>query len=758
MRDLKKEFNFVGRNIADDRSYGKVTGQVRYCCDEKLHGMLYIKLKPSTVAHGLIKSIDVSSALAVEGVVAIYTYKNTPNKRYDRGRVAPWENVPKQECLFDRHIRFMGERVAAVVAISEEIAEYSCRLIDVKYELLPAVVSVTDAERADAPKLHEDGNVYETAPFNYGDYDAADGLRHRSRSHIGRMTHLCMETQSCVADYNQNNGMLTVWTGCQSVFGVRSTVAELLGLPCSKVRVIKAPMGGSFGVKQETLIEPLTAFVSYMQKRPARLVYTREEQIVNTMMKHSLDAELESKVSADGMIHGISFSCTLDAGAYLTVSKDYANTIGGKINKVYRIPNIHFDGRAVCTNTPINGSYRSWGSCEMALCIENHWNMVAQELGLDPIEFRLKNIHQPYDTEVCHNASIGKTHFEECLRMGRDGFQWDKRKAECSKKNASQKRYRYGVGMALTSHTSSFYPYRVDVASTSAGFQEDGSLVVHAPVHDHGCGTVWALKKIAAEVTGVSLEKITLEEADTENCRYDHGCYASRTIYSLGMSVKTCCEKLMDLAQKRAASLLGCNEKFLRYDNGIFYQEINRNVSATLRKVCEYSIRVVGSDLFCSETTNASASPGVPAAHFTHVEVDTYTGFVKVLHCLSVHDVGKAINPSMCIGQVGSGIQQGLGMAICEEIKVHPKSGETLITNFKNYDVVNSVDMPDYDVILIEDDEPSGPFGAKSIGEVVLPPVAPAVVAAVNNAIGTQLWHLPLTPAVILEALEAKQQ
>lgn len=753
-----KEFHVVGKELSNDQAYGKVTGRLHYCGDETTQGMLYMRLKAGTVSHGMIRSIDISKAVQLPGVRAVYTCENTPDRLYDRGRVGPWETVPNQERLFDRHIRYVGERVAAVVAVSEEIAEQACRLIEVEYDPLPFVVSVDEAEREDAPKIHPDGNVYECAPFDYGDYaSVTDVLCHSSCSHIGRMTHLAMETQSCRAKYNASEKTLTVWTGCQSVFGVRSTVAELLQMPYSKVRVVKMPMGGSFGVRQETLLEPLTSYAAWDLQGEVRLVYTREEQIVNTMMKHSVDAQVKSKVTADGVIQGVSLSCRLDAGAYLTVSRDYVSTIGEKINKVYRIPNIHFDGRAVCTNTPINGSFRSWGSCELTLCLENHWNMVAGELGIDPIEFRLKNIHQPYDEEVVHQVSIGNTHFEECLVRGREAFRWDERKEECCRQNEQQRRYRYGVGVALASHTSSFYPYRVDVASTNARLQEDGSLIVHVAVHDHGCGTVMALKKIASEVTEIPLENILLQEADTQSCRYDHGCYASRTVYSLGQSVKTCCEKLMDQARKKAAAALRCNENVLHYEAGVFFKETEKTVRISLQEICEYSIRVTGEDLFCSVTTNAAANPGVPAAHFTNVRVDTYTGFTKVLDCLSVHDVGKAINPDMCRGQVGSGIQQGIGMALCEEIKIDPKTGRALITNFKNYEVANAVDMPDYQTILIEDPEPNAPFGAKSIGEVVLAPVAPAVVAAVNHALGTQLRHLPLTPAVILEALEAQK-
>lgn len=747
----------VGTVMPNENAYGKATGRLKYCGDYQSTGMLYMRLKSSTIAHGRIKSVRVEEALRLDGVKAVYTCENTPDTLYDRGRVDIWESVPYQERLFDRHIRFWGERVAAVVADSEETAQRACDLIQVEYEPLPAVISVEEAQAEGAPALHEEGNIYTVPSFDYGDFESArSDFVFKTKAHIGRMTHLTIETQACRAVYDPSEEKLTVWSGCQSVFGVRSTVAQLLDMSYSKVRVIKVPMGGSFGVRQETLLEPLTAYAAKDLGADVRLVYTREEQIVNTMMKHSLDGEVISKVNRDGTIVGVSLSCVLDAGAYLTVSDAYLSTIGEKIAKVYRLPNIHFEGKAVCTNTPINGSFRSWGSSEEAYFLESHWNLAARRLGIDPVEFRLKNTLRPYEEEVYHKISVGNVHFEECLQRGSREFDWEGRKRRCRERNAAQERYQYGVGMALASHTSSFYPYRVDVSSATARLQEDGSLIVHTGIHDHGCGTVLAMKKIAAEVMEMDVKQIQLGEADSQNSLYDHGCYASRTVYSLGAAVKECCEKLLEMSREMAASALQVSPSFLRYREGEFYLEMEPARRISLAEVCQYAIRVMGKDLYSVTTRSVTANPGVAAAHYAEVRVDTYTGAVKILNCLSVHDIGKAVNPDLCRGQVGSGIQQGIGMALREEIKIHPRTGETLITNLKDYENINAWDMPDYKTILIEDPEPGGPYGAKSIGEVVLAPVAPAVTEAVNDALDLQLLHLPLTPAVILEAWEGR--
>jgi len=438
------------------------------------------------------------------------------------------------------------------------------------------------------------------------------------------------------------------------------------------------------------------------------------------MLKHSFDITVESKIHDDGIIEGLSVSAVLDSGAYQTISPSYVHTIGVKLGKVYRVPNIHYEGKAVCTNTPVNGSFRSWGSGEIALALENHLNMVAEEMGIDPVEFRLVNVKNEYETDIIQNVSVGNAHFKSCLIQGRDAFEWERRRKDCKEKNKNL-RFRYGVGMAVSSHTSSFYPYMVDMANAAVRLQDDGSLIVNAGVHDHGCGTVMAMKKIAAEVMEIDLENIELIEADSEVSLYDYGCYASRTTYCLGNAVKGCCEHLLERAGKVAAIALGCNKSQLLYEEGVFYKEYNPEERITLREVSNYSISVLGEDVYEIYTYNAVENPGVPAAHF--------------------------------IGQVGSGIQQGIGIALCENIKIHPKTGKTMINNIKNYDVANAFDMPDYKTIFIEDEEVNGPFGAKSIGEVVVAAVAPAIVAAVNNALGTKLTDTPLTPSVILEAL-----
>ncbi|MCR5371420.1 MAG: molybdopterin-dependent oxidoreductase [Clostridium sp.] len=756
MSNRNDSVRYVGQAIPNEDVLGKVTGRTRYCGDQTSGAMLYMKILAGTIAHGLVERVETREAMRVPGVAAIYTCFNTPDRKYDRARVAPYENggVTNQETLFDRHIRFMGERVAAVVADTEAHAEEACKKIRVFYKELPPVILPEQALLQQETGIHEKDNYYRGDVFRVGDYEAAEGdLVTKSTVHIGRMTHMCLETHTVRAWYEKNTGKLTVWSGCQTTFGIRSTLGDFLDIPYSKIRVIKTTMGGSFGCKQETIIEPLTAYAAKDLGADVMLRYTREEQINNSMMKHSMDFDVESRVRKDGTIEGVQIHTVLDAGAYMTVTPWYVSSVCEKSGKVYRIPNMKVDGEAVCTNTSVNGSFRSWGSSEIALAYETHWDKVAKSLGMDPVEFRLKNVHDAFDRDLIAGADVGDTHFHEILTRGAARFGWEKRRKECAEKNLENGRYRYGVGVGLASHTASHYPGGVDLGSAIVRLNEDGSVIVNVAIHDHGCGTVLAMKKIAADALQIDLERIQLEEADTERCLYDYGCFASRTTYCIGQGVMKACGQLLEKAASAAARMLDKSPCQLVYENGFFRIDAEPDRRVSLAEIYNYALHIMAEDIYAAATATARANPGADCVHFSQVRVDTFTGMTEVEYCLSVHDIGRAINPDLCRAQVGSGVQQGIGIALREEIKIHPETGQTLIDNFKDYEILNAEDMPPFDVLFIEEGDEYGPFGAKSIGEAVLAPVAPAVVNAVNFALGTELTHLPLTPAVILEAL-----
>lgn len=748
-----KETKYVGRVVTDNTAQAKVTGKLEYGVDIQSVSMLHLKLKPSTISHGIIRSISCEEAWKIPGVRAIYTFENTPKRKFDRGCRNPTEEFTYQERIFEQHIRFYGERVAGVVAETPEAAMLACDKIQVEYEELPVAATMEQALQPGAALLHNDGKSIMVMPVvDYGDYDSCQGdYTFFNQTHVSRMTHLTMENHSARAVYNTATEKMTIWSACQSVFGVRQVIARFLNLPYSKVQVRKAAMGGSFGARQETFVDVLAAYAAWDLGADVKLSYSREEQINNAYLKHNFDSSMESKVLRDGTIVGMSIHVDLDAGAYQTVSPRYARTIGGKLGKGYRAPNVQYSTRSICTNSPVNGGFRSWGTSECYMIMENHWNMVARKLGMDPIDFRIKNVLKAYEPSPTTPISLGNTHYIQALETGRKAFGWEWRKAACKQKN--DKRYRYGVGMAFASHGSSIYPDRAYPTTVTCRVQEDGSLILRASVHDHGCGTVLAIKKVAAEVMQVDLDKVEMTESDTETGMYDCGDFGSRQVYVIGRAMQICCQRLLKLAKEMAAQYFNSSRALVQYREGLFFPEPEPGRTISLSQLAAWSMYTRKVDLYEVYTWHDPDSAYTAAVYLTEVRVDTYTGMTEVMYCLSVHDVGKTINPDMCMGQVGSGIQQGIGVALCEEIKIHPKTGRALITNLKNYEVANICEMPDYDAIFLENGDGGGAFGAKALGEVSFAPVAPAIVAAVNDALGTELTSLPLTPAVILEAL-----
>lgn len=750
------EYEYVGKGIAVSHSRAKACGTLPFACDIQLPRMLHMKLVLSPVAHGIVRHVDALQALALPGVAAVISCENAPMKPYNRGRVRASEEACDQETLFSRHVRFVGDRVAAVLAETPELALRAAALVKLDIEPLPAVMTPEAALAHPEIRLHEQDSVVRPGPVIYGDYDSAGGEVFVHRSSSQRISHISMETHCAVADYNPGLDRMTVWTPTQSTFGARSAICTLLDMTMSRVRVIKTPMGGSFGGKQEMILEPLAAYASKVTGRPVKLQLSRREAMLCTVVKHPLTSEMEVKFSPDRRINGLSLRVVLDAGAYQGVTPDYCISMSKKLSWVYDIENVSYFPVSVCTNTPVSGGYRGWGGPETTMLMENMMNAAARHFGMDPVELRLRNILPPYAVSRIGNFSLGNLPLEQVLRLGCERFRWTERRARTASQDRSG-RYLRGVGMALATHTSGYFPRKPDWGTVVAKMEEDGSVQINCNVHDHGCGEVGAFQQIAAEVLSLPMAKIDILEGDTAYNALDNGCYTSRSVYVLGNAVKGACEKLLGEVDGYAAELLGCAKESLTHKNGTVFVRTNPDKCLTYSQIAYHAADHGRGALFVSHTHIPESNPGPASAHFAEVEVDTLTGLCRVVDYTAVHDVGRAINPASCRAQVGSAVQQGMGIVFCEKLEIDPATGRAKNADLQRYHVARAYDMPSLDITLLELPDENGPYGAKSIGESCYVPVAPTLIAAVNDALQTDLTALPLTPTVILSALKQRR-
>jgi CO/xanthine dehydrogenase Mo-binding subunit len=747
---VSADFSYVGTYLPGSDAAIKARGALVYGSDIKLPNMLYAKLLLSEIPHGIVAGIDASRAEALPGVVAVFTCFNTPDTPYSRYRLMPRQkSCPEDETLFPRNVRYVGDRVAAVVATSQAVANAAVRLIKVAYEELPALLTADESLGSDV-RLHPQGNLLHEYRFDHGEPQAADpeALVTTTCTKTQRIHQAAMEPHVCLAAYDGSEN-LTIWSPSQGVFGARTVVADLLGLSYNRVRVIKVPTGGSFGAKQEFILEPLTAYLAMQVGKPVKLALDRRQCIRATTTRPPTASTIRTTVTPQGKLREMEVDTVFDAGAYATCSIDYAEAMAHKVPRLYRIPRYRHHGQVAYTNTPITGGARGWGAPEIITAVEVHLDLVAKQLGIDPVDLRLMNLVHPYDVDGATNLSLGDARVRDCLEQGAQAFRWKARRA----RPAADGPLRRGVGVACGAHKNSQTNGDfIDHSTMALKMNEDGSLALNASLHEIGSGVLASMKLIVAEVLQVSPERVAVREADTDVTPYDFGTYGSRVTYVCGACARAVAQLLKEQLLQTAAYLLKAPAASLVADNGRVHPAADPSTSLTYADIATTIKTKGGRDLIATYTHSATTNPGAYSAQFAEVEVDCETGLCTVTDFLAVGDVGQAINRGVVEGQFRGGAQMGIGYALCEDV-VLDRRGRPCQTGFEDYRLATTLDLPDIGVLLIEHEADAGPFGAKSVGEIAAVPTAAAVVNAVNHALGTSLTDIPVTPAKILAAL-----
>ncbi|MDR0841317.1 MAG: molybdopterin-dependent oxidoreductase [Christensenellaceae bacterium] len=734
----------------------KVTGQLRYCADISLPGQLMAKLLYSTVPHARIKSIDTSAAAALPGVKAIVDYRNTPNVRYNSSTEV--FNKFLTERMFDDTVRYVGDRVAAVAAVDEATAAKAVSLIKVEYEPLPVNFDPEAALEEGAYPLHDaalcglaGGNLIETVRQNAGDVEA--GFAEASRTYEDCYTfkpihHAAIETHACIANYAAS-GALTVYTSSQDSYGLRANLRRMFGLPMNRIHVNVPAVGGGFGGKIDMMFEHVATALSMQSGRPVKLVLNRREEICNTRSRHAMKIRVKTGVTLEGRITAQEYTLHCNAGAYATSSSAVIWALSGKVFKVHKNPNIRFTGYAVMTNLPVSGPMRGFGSPQVFFAQQRQLNRIARDLGMDLSEIERLNLIEPNSLDPRSQAPNGNVRVMDCFTKALELADYDN--ALQQQKDSQNERVRIGIGIGVSSHGNGMFGVMTDMTAMSIKLNEDGSLVFASGSHEMGNGSITLQTQLIGGVLGVDTERIACVQADTDATLYQLGDYSSRGAYVSGHAAIKAAEKMKALLQEVAGDLLQVNPADITLKENAAAALDGR--SATLEEVAAHARHKQQRELAINETFTSQAVPTSYGAHIAKVAVDVQTGEVKLLDYVAVHDVGLALNPLSIEGQIEGAVMMGAGHALCEGI-CFDANGRVSNATFKTYRLIHAKEMPTrIQVALIEQGEPGGPYGAKSIGECSVTPSLAAIGNAVSNAINRELNDAPFTPERILAAL-----
>ncbi|MFH1758225.1 MAG: xanthine dehydrogenase family protein molybdopterin-binding subunit [Pseudomonadota bacterium] len=742
----------------------KVTGRAIYGPDLKLPGMLYAKVLRSPLPHARILRVDTSRAERLPGVRAVAT---------GRDLMARYGIVIQDQSpyAFDK-ARYIGDPVAGVAAIDPDTAEEALELIQVDYEELPPVFDPLEAMEPGSPLVHEDLGSYWNNPivfpvagtnicnhFKIRKGEVEEGFRRSDFITENTFTtpmiqHCHLEPHVAVAKWDPS-GRVTIWSSTQHPYTVRREVARFLNLPINRVRVIVTSVGGGFGGKVLVKVEPLCLVLAMRVKnsRPVKITLTREEEFLACSVRHATITTIKAGVRKDGSLTALKTRMVFDTGAYADAGPVVARSSGMAITGPYKIPNVWSDSLCVYTNKAVAGAFRGFGVPQLSWAMDSTMDILAEGIGMDPVEFRLKNALQEGDIsatgQVLHSVGI-----KECIQKAAKAVGWGKK----------GKKYR-GIGFGT------LYKMTQTPSSSAALIKvsEDGSVEVLSSTVDIGQGSSTILAQIAAEELGVDVQNVRVVSPDTDMTPYDHGTASSRSTFHMGNAVKQASADARKQLFEVAAEQLEVRPEDLESRGGVLYVKGSKGpgtpVSAIRMGVTYGKGRpITGRGTFSvpdatllDQETGQGSLPSIfwlYGAQAVEVEVDPETGKVEILRVVAAHDLGRVINPLNCEQQVEGAVVTGVGIALLEELVL--QNGKPVNRNFRDYRIPTSMDSPEVTSIFVEATHNDGPFGAKGVGEPALAPTAPAIGNAVYNAIGVRIKDLPITPEKILAALKEK--
>ena len=753
----------IARPVAKKDSGALLAGAPVYTADLAPEGALVVRLVRSRHANALVTDVDKSRALEVPGVVAVFGPDDVPHNRFTLAGQSFPEPSPYDTVLLDRHVRYVGDEVAMVVAETEAAAAAGVKAVKVAYEQLPAVVDVEEA-LDNATVIHDEDdwtpggdrsgdpsrNLVAHGERVHGDLDAAFA----ASDVVIERTYRTQATQQSMMEtfrsfaYTDAFGRLTVVSSTQVPFHIRRQVANALGIPKRQVRVIKPRVGGGFGAKQSGCNEPFAAFAAMKTGRPCVCTYTRAETMSCSNTRHEMVLKVRVGARRDGTIEAIDLYALSNAGAYGYHGTTTVTLVGGKALPIYNHASAsRFSYDVVYTNTTPGGAYRGYGATQGCFAVESAVNELADELGMDPCELRLKNLVGPGETLwQLNDEHLYSCRLDECLERAMDMVGWKGRPL----REDLGDRVR-GLGVALTMQGSGIA--MVDIANVDIRLEDDGFYVLSIGATDVGTGADTILAQMAAEALGCDVDRIVTKGVDTDTSPFDTGAYASSGTYTTGGAVVRAAEDLVRQIREQTARVFGVTADDVEFDGesvrcaGAGGAEQEMTVAALANRLIGFGLHP---GMLEGHGTNAQpTSPPPYMAGVAEVEVDKATGKVTVTDYAAVVDCGTVINPALARVQAEGGIAQGIGMALTEQVS-RDERGNLRTGDLMTYKLPTRMDVPEPRVEFMPSFEPTGPFGAKSIGEVVINTPSPAVMSAVAHATGRYVRDLPITPSKVL--------
>jgi len=768
----------------------KSTGKAVYTDDLKRPNMLTAALLHSPLAHARILNIDTSQAERLPGVKAVVTYREAGTTPYG---VSP---ARYDETIFCHDkVRYVGDEIAAVAAVDLDTALEAINLIKVDFEELPIILNGRTAMEEGQPRLHEmyDNNICAQVHWNFGDVEEG-----RKQSHIIRTDRLTskmqdaafIEPQSVLADVD-SQGNLTMWSSTQAPHYVQRTLAMALGWSLHKVRVIKPAVGGGFGPKAScSTAELATCLLAIKTGRPVKLTFDREQVFLHSRARHQFFHTMTTGVKRDGTLSFLEHNCILDGGAYASFGIATIYYAGSLLGGPYRLKNMKYDGYRVVTNKPVCGAQRGHGAVIARALFEVQLDRIAEELGMDPIELRLKNVMEAGET-TCNELFVSSFGMREALEAVRDSAAWKKKRALSGKTRKDGKGIGAACGFFVSGAGYSIYRSRtyhctVVIKANDLG----GGVTVLSGAADIGQGSDTVLAMITAEELGITIDDVKVVSGDTD-LSMDLGAYSSRTTLMTGSA---CRDAARDIKRKILEAIAGClnmppekldlkdghvvslekeidfsdlRKEYLQEHKGftdlpdgplLSFREASRIAFLERGSIVgtgKYKPPPLGGS-FKGATVGTSPAFGC-SAQVAEVSVDLETGEITIDNITGAHDCGFAINRTQVEGQMQGSMMMGMGEALMEQI-IYDKKGHIVNANLAEYKIPTSLDMPHLDAIIVESGEPHGPYGAKEVGEGAIMPVIPSILNAIYDATGVHIEELPVTPERLMAAIQAAKK